>query len=173
MTTVKEQLFQTSDEVRQAFPHFSSAIATHPFLPANDATFTFLVRDEGDYLQEVPVYYNHDYEQPPIGRAVINYLPIHKSKEGKMICCAFAAVFTTNRLLIGMPVSIAFAEVFRKGKVRFGDGVFELSVVDKATTPLCEVIDASQIPQLITGISSNPDAVRNFANLLKDIGELE
>jgi hypothetical protein len=172
MNPIKEKLFQTSDAVRQVFPHFSSAIATHPFLPANDATFTFIVRNEGDYLEEVPVYYNHDYEEPPLGRAIINYLPIHKSKEGKMICCAFAAMFTTNELLIGMPVSIAFAEVFHKGKVRFGDGITELSVVDNATTPLCAVVEALQIPQLITDISSNQDAVRNFTRLLKDIGEL-
>lgn len=149
------------------------AIASHPFVPALDGTFTFITRAVDDQsTQFVPVYYNHLHDEDPIGLAEIAYIPCHKTKEGRNLCIAFATLKTNVDLVLNQPVSIAFSEVFHKNHVRFADEITELSIVDKGTTGGCTICDPKHFPEFISAIQGSTEVMSLFSTVLKSIGEI-
>ena len=148
------------------------AVCSNPFLPSKDSTYTFITRSDTDAQSEtVNLFDNHDYALGAIGTATIHYVPVYKLIDGRNLCLTFAQISTDANLAVGQGVSIGFGEVARRGEVRYGDAVAELSIADIPQTPLCNVCEPSYIPEFIRQIRENKFVIPNFANLLSKIGE--
>lgn len=148
------------------------AIASHPFLPAKDGTFTFISRKADEPKDEViPLFDNHDYEKGEIGFAIIHYIPCYKLIDGRSLSMCFAQIHTDAGLIIGQGVSIGFGEIARRGHVKYGDGVCELSIADMPSTPLCNICKPDYVSEFVNSIHTNKFIIPNFAKLLSTIGE--
>lgn len=148
------------------------AVCSNPFLPSKDGTYTFITQSKKDTQSDtVHLFDNHDYELGPIGSATIHYVPVYQLIDGRYLCLTFGQISTDADLLIGQGVSIGFGEVARRGEVRYGDLVAELSIADIPQTPLCSVCEPSYITEFVTQIHSNRFVIPNFAKLLASIGE--
>jgi hypothetical protein len=147
-------------------------IATHPFLPARDGSFTFITRTQDDAKDErVPLFDNHSYEKGEIGYATCHYIPVYTLIDGRQLCMVFASIHTDADLVIGQGVSIGFGEVSHRGHVKYGDGVAELSIADVASTPLCAVCEPQYVSQFTEDVRTNAFIIPNFSKLLASIGE--
>lgn len=147
-------------------------IASHPFLPAKDGTFTFISRsDEQPKDEVVPFFDNHDYEKGEIGYAIIHYIPCYKLVDGRALSMCFAQIHTNAELILGQGVSIGFGEIAHRGHVKYGDGVCELSIADVPSTPLCTICEPQYVSQFTQDLHTNKFIIPNFAKLLSTIGE--
>jgi hypothetical protein len=141
-------------------------------MPSIDKTYTFLTRAKDDPpTDSVKLFDNHDYAKGDIGTATIHYVPCYELRDGRHLCLTFAQINTNADLVIGQGVSVGFGEVFRRGIVRYGDAVAELSIADIPSTPLCNVCEPSYIADFMKQIRENKFVLPNFAKLLKSIGE--
>lgn len=157
---------------QQQYKNTFFCIATHPFLPAKDGTFTFLSRGKDDTKDEnVPLFYNHDYDKGAIGYATCHYIPVYTLIDGRQLCMVFSSIHTDADLPIGTGVSIGFGEVSHRGHVKYGDGVAELSIADLPSTPLCAVCEPQYISKFTEDIRTNKFVLPNFSKLLASIGE--
>lgn len=147
-------------------------IATHPFLPSKDATFTFITRNQKDAKDEiVPLFDNHDYDKGAIGYATCHYIPVYTLKDDRQLCMVFASIHTDAELPIGNGVSIGFGEVFHRGHVKYGDCVAELSIADLPSTPMCATCEPQYVSQFTQDLRTNKFIIPNFSKLLSSIGE--
>jgi hypothetical protein len=147
-------------------------IASNPFLPSKDGTYTFITRAKDDPpTDSVKLFSNHDYELGAIGTSTIHYVPCYELLDGRHLCLTFAQISTNADLVIGQGVSVGFGEIARRGEVRYGDAVAELSIADIPSTPLCNVCEPSYIADFMKQIRENKFVLPNFAKLLKSIGE--
>jgi hypothetical protein len=157
---------------QQHYKNTFFCIATHPFLPANDGSFTFINRSKDDAKDEViPLFDNHSYEKGAIGYATAHYIPVYTLKDERNLCMVFASLHTDADLPLGTGISIGFGEVFHRGHVKYGDGVAEISIADIPSTPLCHTCEPHYVAQFTQDIRTNKFIIPNFSKLLESIGE--
>lgn len=157
---------------QQHYKNVFFCIATHPFLPSKDGTFTFITRNATDAKDEtVPLFDCHDYDKGAIGYATCHYIPVYSLIDGRNLCMVFSSIHTDAELPLGTGVSIGFGEVSHRGHVKYGDSVAELSVADVPSTPLCATCEPQYVAQFTQDIRTNKFIIPNFSNLLASIGE--